>query len=68
MNPQEVLQQIINRCPDNHIWYAVTTDEKKQTWIRITANRIMKGTCKQKTMEEFFALFGYKYTENVNQL
>jgi hypothetical protein len=68
MTPQEVLKRIKSECPSNQVWYAITCDEKKQTWIRITANRIMEGTCKKKTMIEFFSLFGYKYSENVIQL
>lgn len=60
MDPKEALSHILNSCPANQIWCAVTPDEKEQVWLRVTALRIKNGTAKYHTMRKFFDYFGFK--------
>ncbi len=60
MDPKEALSHILNSCPANQIWCAVTPDEKEQVWLRVTALRIKRGNVKPDTLKKFFSYFGYE--------
>ena len=65
MEPTEAVRHIIDSCPKNQLWCAVTPDEKEQIWLRVAALRILNGTAKQSTKKKFFKLLGYSYREVV---
>lgn len=65
MTPTQALDLIMDRCPKNQLWCAVTLDEKEQVWLRVVALRIRKGTAKPATLRKFFSFFGMEYREIV---
>lgn len=67
MTPQEALKEIISSTPSNQLWYKVSKDEKEQTYLRVTALRILGGTAKMDTMVKFFARFGYNFKITVTK-
>lgn len=56
MTPREALKQITS----GRKWYAVRPEPEHQVKMRVTALRILNGTAKPETMQEFFAEFGYR--------
>lgn len=65
MSPIEALNKILNDCPKNQLWCAVTSDEREQIWLRVTALRIKQGNVKPSTMRKFFSHFGYEVEVNM---
>lgn len=59
MTTIEALQSIIQADK----WYKISEDETNCTYVRVTALRILNGTAKPKTIEKFFAKFGYEQNE-----
>lgn len=68
MTPKQALSEIINSSKHNGLWYKYPTvangtvkhDEQMQTYLRVTALRILNGTAKAETMKKFFGIMGYE--------
>lgn len=61
MTPKEALSVIMETCPSNQIWCAVSPDENVQRQLRQLALRIKRGdTIKPDTLKKFFSYFGYE--------
>lgn len=62
MTPKEALSKILSDTPKGQVWYKTISDDcKVQTYLRITALRILNDTAKVETMKKFFEKFGYEF-------
>lgn len=56
------LNQALEKITSEKKWYAISTDENKCVWLRVTASRIRKGTAGSEAIKRFFSTFGYNVT------